>query len=160
MRATRWILQSSGRCRIIHWRQVHKLECQQLGNSCSGSSPKQQPTPENTSSDNVIDHRQRGDPVLPEHHSNIPAPLKDAHAHSECTVQENVIKERQRQHPFYNGYNCGRSNSSTVCNNRTNSQDIQVNLIDAENLPRKGITSNDETLGLNHSWQDFDEKEQ
>ncbi|KAL2473150.1 Ubiquitin-specific protease [Forsythia ovata] len=72
----------SGWCQIIHWRQVHKLECQQLGNSCSGSSPKsaineefadkalldetidsklfeyrQQPTPENTSSDNVINHR-------------------------------------------------------------------------------------------------------
>lgn len=75
-------LHSSGRCQIIHWRQVHKLECQQLGNSCSSSSPKsamseeftgkalldetidlklfecrQQPMLENTSSDNVIKHR-------------------------------------------------------------------------------------------------------
>lgn len=31
---------SSGRCQIVHWRQVHKLECQQLGNDCHRSSLK------------------------------------------------------------------------------------------------------------------------
>lgn len=243
----------SGRCQIIHWRQVHKLECQQLGNSCSSSSPKsaiseeftgkalldetidlklfeyrQQPTLENTSSDNVINHRlsiqasttsdlitnasglpiinrrsvdkgtylksdndmsreadgaiseyhdpafsndvicstllynsprkkastrhmQRGDPVLTENHGNIAAPLKHAHAHSECAVRESVIKEMQSHHPFEYGCNCSRSNSSTVCSNQTNSRDNQVNLIDAENLPRKGIKSNNEAPGLYHS---------
>ncbi|CAA2982790.1 ubiquitin carboxyl-terminal hydrolase 15 [Olea europaea subsp. europaea] len=242
----------SGRCQIIHWRQVHKLECQQLGNSCSSSSPKsamseeftgkalldetidlklfecrQQPMLENTSSDNVIKHRlsipastttdlitnasvlpiinrrsvdrgtslksyndvsreadgtilechnpvssndvicstlynspkkkastrheQRADTVLTENHDNIFGLLKDTCAHSECAVQESVIKEMQSHHPFEYGYNCSCSNSSTACSNRTNSRDTQVNLIDAENLTRKGITSNDVALGLNHS---------
>ncbi|PIN23232.1 Ubiquitinyl hydrolase 1 [Handroanthus impetiginosus] len=30
----------SGRCQIVHWRHVHKLECQQLGKDCRRSSPK------------------------------------------------------------------------------------------------------------------------
>ncbi|KAI3467192.1 hypothetical protein Pfo_023855 [Paulownia fortunei] len=30
----------SGRCQIVHWRQVHKLECQQLGKDCHRSSLK------------------------------------------------------------------------------------------------------------------------
>ncbi|XP_009609977.1 ubiquitin carboxyl-terminal hydrolase 15 [Nicotiana tomentosiformis] len=27
----------SGKCQILHWRQVHKLECHQLGNNCNSS---------------------------------------------------------------------------------------------------------------------------
>ncbi|PIN23230.1 Ubiquitin carboxyl-terminal hydrolase [Handroanthus impetiginosus] len=30
----------SGRCQIVHWRHIHKLECQQLGKDCHRSSPK------------------------------------------------------------------------------------------------------------------------
>lgn len=30
----------SGRCQILHWRQVHKLECLQLGNKCNSSFSK------------------------------------------------------------------------------------------------------------------------
>lgn len=60
----------SGRCQIIHWREVHKHECQQLDNSCGNSSPKpsimgevyekvlfdgNQPMTENTPPEN-IDH--------------------------------------------------------------------------------------------------------
>ncbi|KAL3503027.1 hypothetical protein ACH5RR_037476 [Cinchona calisaya] len=30
----------SGKCQIIHWREGHKHECQQLDNNCSNSSPK------------------------------------------------------------------------------------------------------------------------
>ncbi|KAH0653940.1 hypothetical protein KY289_031618 [Solanum tuberosum] len=30
----------SGKCQILHWRQVHKLECLQLGNNCNSSFSK------------------------------------------------------------------------------------------------------------------------
>lgn len=30
----------SGKCQILHWRQVHKLECLQLGNNCNSSVSK------------------------------------------------------------------------------------------------------------------------
>lgn len=50
----------SGKCQIIHWRQVHKQECQQLEPSSSCSSPRsafcEESIPERFFSDNMNSH--------------------------------------------------------------------------------------------------------
>ncbi|KAI3452948.1 hypothetical protein Pfo_009611 [Paulownia fortunei] len=238
----------SGRCQIIHWRQVHKLECQQLGNNSETPSPKpissegscgrvsyyattdqnlfecyvQQSRvlkassddsispplttvtsatdsgmKTNTSGTSVADKRsidvgtllisnkdssitgcgavlespeevsmigvthpslswsskdaylRENDFVLPEHLANVHYKFKNGDGKG--NMPESDSNERKSLNEFDSRYSYGIFNSSTTAISGSNACDMQMDLIKGEYLSQKGITSSDETKGLNCS---------
>ncbi|KAG8366506.1 hypothetical protein BUALT_Bualt17G0087100 [Buddleja alternifolia] len=143
----------SGRCQIIHWRQIHKLECQQLGSSGRVSYSEttenglfeyniQQPIIDKVSEEasgigfTLPTYLRKGDIFLSEHDANIPY------------VPNNEDEfEIEHLNAFDNGNSCGILNSSTTPITGTYSNDIQRDLIEAEYLSCEGITCSDETKG-------------
>ncbi|KAL0463685.1 UNVERIFIED_CONTAM: Ubiquitin carboxyl-terminal hydrolase 15 [Sesamum latifolium] len=147
----------SGRCQISHWRQVHKLECEQLGKdwqrSClkpiSSEGPYQRASLSSPLVQSPEDaYLREGDFVLSEHHANVHVSEK-ADGGLRGTLLESGTTESESLNVLGDGNNYGILNSSAAASSGTNAYDSQMDLRNGEYLSQKRIPCSDEMKGLN-----------
>lgn len=147
------LVHSSGNCQIIHWRQVHKFECQQLANKCHVLSPKCISLEDSQAS---ILYDETMDPNLLECNVNESSLEKinasmNVNSDQKSTLHENNMVERQHANAFSNVCCNGILNSKATTIDDVNACDMQMDLSSVEHLSQKGISYGEETKCSNFS---------
>ncbi|XP_073142932.1 ubiquitin carboxyl-terminal hydrolase 15-like isoform X2 [Henckelia pumila] len=132
----------SGNCQIMHWRQVHKFECQQLADKCHVLSPKLISLLDSQAS---ISYDETMDPNPIECNvkeltlEKINASV-NGNSDQKSTLLENNIVERQHANAFSNVCCNVILNSKATTIGDVNACNIQMDLTSGEHLSQKGIS--------------------
>ncbi|KZV47037.1 hypothetical protein F511_30141 [Dorcoceras hygrometricum] len=136
----------SGGCQITHWRQVHKLECHQLGNNCKISSlnfptegPRVRISADETTDPDIFGFNVKRPSLKRESSGDINSPHRNP-----VTYSSGMKIDKSGKHVGQRSIN--KSSSSLM--NRNADQEI---LFSESGMVKRRSANSDETKGLNYS---------